>query len=68
MLPKVMHQVDESKLFQQVGDKLAEQGLGLIQVHVDISHQCGGLCPESSPGPSLDLGGEPAWSVGVMFQ
>ena len=38
-LPEVAHQVEEAKFCQNVRDELAARVLGLIQVHVDISHQ-----------------------------
>ena len=41
----VMHQVNEAKFRQQVGDELAARVLGLIQVHVDIYQQNGVLAP-----------------------
>ena len=44
-LPEVTHQVDESKLCLQVGNKMAAWVLNLIQVHSDISQQNGVLTP-----------------------
>ena len=45
-----MHQVDEAKFCQQVGNKLDTRVLGLIQVHVDISQHDGVLTPEARQG------------------
>ena len=50
MLPEVVHQVNEAKFQQHVGNELAALVLGLIQVHVEISHQYGVLAPELLQG------------------
>ena len=50
LLTEVVHQVDESKLCQNVGNNLTARVLGLIQVHVEISHQYGVLALEALHG------------------
>ena len=44
-LLEVVHQFDEVKFRQHVGNKLAARVTGLLYVHVDISHQDGVLSP-----------------------
>ena len=45
--PEVVHQVDEAKLRQYIGDKLDAEVLGIIRVHVEVSHQDRVLTPET---------------------
>ena len=45
--PEVVHQVYEAKLRQNVRSNLAARVLGLIQVHVEVSHKEGFLDPEA---------------------
>ena len=53
----MIHQVDEAKFRQQVGDDLAERLLGLIQVHVEISQHDGVLIYRASNMNGYGWGG-----------
>ena len=45
-----MHQVDEAKFCQQIGNDMAVQVLGLIQLHIDIYQYDGVLTSEERQG------------------
>ena len=62
---EVVNQVDEEKFHQHVGDKMTARVLGLVQVHVEISHQYGVLAPEALQGLIyiMELGQSVWWEV-----
>ena len=48
--PEMVHQIDEAKFLQQVGNKLFTRVSVLIQVHIEIYQHDGVLTPEALLG------------------